>query len=187
MSKSTTGSISRDAAFDIMSNARRRYVLYLLRQNDGPLELSDVAEQLAAWENDTTVEELTKQQQKRVYVSLYQTHVQKLADADIIEYDSDAGMIALANGANNLNRHLSVEENESPRTRWEVYYVTLAAAGGILYTLAAFDISAFALLPEFWAGLTIVLAFVGLAIINYLKSGQEKAKLPIEALVEESD
>src|SRR6056297_1117923 len=85
--------LSQDEIFAILSNPRRRYVLYFLNQHGEGIELTDLAEHVAAWENDTTVEELSSKERKRVYVSLYQTHVPKLADHGLIDYDPDSGMV----------------------------------------------------------------------------------------------
>jgi len=65
--------LSQDVVFDILSSSRRRYVLYRLREAEGPVELTELAEQVAAWENDTETDQITEQERKRVYVSLYQT------------------------------------------------------------------------------------------------------------------
>lgn len=184
MARSTSESISQDTAFDILSNARRRYVLYYLRESDGPVELGELARELAAWENETTVEELTKQQRKRVYVSLYQTHIQKLAEAGIVEYDPDSGMVALANGARQIGTYLSVGEDEERRTRWQELYILLAALGGVLYALAAFDVSVFGLVSELQVGLAIVLAFGGLAAVHYVSTRRKEAEIPTEALIQ---
>lgn len=184
MSRSTSESLSQDTAFDILSNARRRYVLYYLREADGPVELGELARELAAWENDTTVEELTKQQRKRVYVSLYQTHIQKLAEAGIVEYDPDTGMVALANGARQLGSYLSVGDEEERGTRWQELYILLAATGGVLYALTAFDVSVFGLVSEFQVGLVIVLAFAALAAVHYVSSRREDTEIPTEALIQ---
>jgi len=118
--------LSRDQVFDILSSPRRRYVLYYLREYGGPVELTALAEKLAAWENDTTVEELPAQARKRVYVSLYQTHVPKLEESGLIEYDSDSGELALADDDSQVDPYLGKQTPERP---WYVYYLAVAVAG----------------------------------------------------------
>lgn len=184
MPRNPQGSLTQDDVFDILSNGRRRYVLYYLREAEEPVELDELARELAAWENQTTVEELTKQQRKRVYVSLYQTHIQKLADAGIVEYDQDTGMLSLATGANQIGAYLSVDEDEEGRVRWQEYYVILAAAGGLLYALVALDVAAFGLVSEFQIGLAIVIAFAGLATVHYFYTRRSESEIPAEALIQ---
>lgn len=121
--------LSSDRLFELISNARRRFVLSRVSRGDGPVELSVLAEELAAWENDTTVERLPAQARKSVYVSLYQTHVPKLDDAGLVEYDVDSGTVSLSEDADVLDRHLAPSTD---RPRWYVYYTALAAANGAL-------------------------------------------------------
>lgn len=182
MPRSRSESISQDVMFDILSNARRRYVLHYLRQTDGPVDLGELSQELAAWENETSVEELTKQQRKRVYVSLYQTHIQKLADAGVVEYDQDSGMVALANGAAEIGQYLSVVDDEE-RARWQEAYIALAALCGIVYALVAFDVMMFGLVSELQIGSAIVLAFVALAAAHYVLTRREQSEIPTEALI----
>lgn len=60
----------------------------------------------AAWEEDVPSEELSSQQRKRVYVSLYQTHVPSLEAIGVVEYDADEGIVELADRAEAVDEHL---------------------------------------------------------------------------------
>ncbi|WP_135822790.1 DUF7344 domain-containing protein [Halostella litorea] len=165
MSQSDTSELSQDIVFDLLSSPRRRFVLYYLRREDEPVELRQLADEVAAWENDMRVEELTSQQRKRVYVSLYQTHVPKLDEAGIVEYDQDSGMVGLASRADELGSYLGTDESDQP---WQMYYLAIAVAGAVLYALVAFDVSAFAGVPEDLAFLAIIVAFGLAAVAHYL-------------------
>lgn len=175
--------MSQDAAFDILSNARRRFVLYYLREAGEPVELGELAKELAAWENETTPSELTKQERKRVYVSLYQTHIQKLADADVIEYDQDTGMVRLADGSDQIGEYLSIATDTDDRTRWQKVYVAFAATGALLYALVALDVPVFAVFSELQVGLLIVGALALLASVHYIQSRRQSAEIPADGLI----
>jgi len=123
--------LTRDVVFDVLSSARRRQVLRLLK-TEGPMELTELAEHVAARENDTTVENLTKQQRKRVYVSLYQTHVPKMEDAGLVEYDQETSMVSLKARAAEIDRYLGRDEG----FRWQYVYLLIAAAGLVLLVLS---------------------------------------------------
>jgi hypothetical protein len=151
------GTLTQDDVFDILSSARRRYVLYLLR-TEGPMELTDLAEHVAAWENDTNIDALTKQQRKRVYVSLYQTHVPKLADADLVEYDKDSGRVELASRAGDIDQYLTTENEGFP---WQYLYLPIAVVGLGVVALSTLDVWVFATLSQ--SELAIVL-LVGLSV-----------------------
>jgi hypothetical protein len=82
-----------DRLFDVLSNGRRRRILRVLHR-DGPLELPTLAERVAAIEMETTVDDLDAQARKRVYISCYQTHVPRLVKADLVEHDTDTGIVS---------------------------------------------------------------------------------------------
>lgn len=114
--------LSRDRMFDILSSPRRRYVLYYLREESGPIKLTDLAEKLAAWQDDTAPENVSPQARKRMYVSLYQTHIPKLEEVGLITYDPDSGEIALVEGQSSVDRYLDDSETERA---WYWYYLGL--------------------------------------------------------------
>ena len=149
----TESDLSQDIVFDILSSTRRRYVLYYLRTTDGPVRLTDLAEEVAAWENETDRAEITDQERKRVYVSLYQTHIPRLAEAGLVNYDKDSGQIELAEGAVNIDRYLDSADDSYP---WQRIYVGLAvASAGLLTATALFNV-----LPNLVAATIVIAAFV---------------------------
>ena len=90
--------LSRDLVFDVLKNRRRRYALHYLRRADESVQLSELAEQVAAWENDIEVDAISAAERKRVYTALYQSHLPKLDDAGYIDWDREAN--AVRQGAN---------------------------------------------------------------------------------------
>lgn len=176
--------MSQDDVFDILSNARRRFVLYYLREAGEPVELGELARELAAWENETPASDLTTQQRKRVYVSLYQTHIQKLAEADIVEYDDDTRMVRLADAADEIGAYLSVDDDEASDVSWQERYLALAAISGALYALVAFQLPGFAVLSELAMGVGIVVAFAVLAVVHYVHARRESREIPTDALIQ---
>lgn len=155
----TESDLSQDVVFDILSNPRRRYVLYYLRTRDEPVRLTKLAEEVAAWENNTNRSDITEQERKRVYVSLYQTHVPRLAEAGLIDYDKDSGQIALAEEASDIDQYLDSTEQSYP---WQRIYVGLAmASAGLLAGTALFDF-----FPELIAATVVIVAFVMTAVIQ---------------------
>ncbi|WP_255197192.1 DUF7344 domain-containing protein [Halorarius litoreus] len=82
--------ISLDEVFTILSNARRRHVVELLVEHDGEMTFRELTDAVAKRESEGPV---GYDARKRVYVSLRQSHLPRLADADVIEYDRDRGAI----------------------------------------------------------------------------------------------
>jgi hypothetical protein len=89
------GGLTKNEIFTILKNPRRRETLEYLERNDGEADLSDLAESLAARENDIEVEALSSTQRKRVYISLYQVHLPKMDDLGVLEFDKHRGTIEL--------------------------------------------------------------------------------------------
>ncbi|RKD97347.1 DUF7344 domain-containing protein [Halopiger aswanensis] len=113
-------SLSKDVIFELLKNRRRREVLTYLLEADDTVTLGELAEQIAAWENDTDVNALSSDQRKRVYVALYQTHLPKMDDAGIVEYDQDRGLISLSDNADLLMMYLDTDTHQ--QDRWDRWY-----------------------------------------------------------------
>ncbi|GGN88118.1 hypothetical protein EGH26_03805 [Halomicroarcula pellucida] len=89
-----------------------------------------LAEQVAAWENDTTPDALREQQRKRVYVSLHQSHLPKMDDLDIVEFDREAATVSLGSAGDDVLRYV---DGKSDGTRaWYRYYAAIALTGATL-------------------------------------------------------
>lgn len=97
-----------DDAFELLSVARRRYVLHCLVQETEPVAVGELAERVAAWEAGTTPEKLDADDRERVYASLYQIHLRKLADADVIEYDERNDLVTLLTNARRIEPYLTL-------------------------------------------------------------------------------
>ncbi len=92
--------------------------------------MRDVAEQVAAWEHETTVEDLTSTQRQRVYIPLYQSHLSKLDEAGLIEYQQNRGIVERKPPADRVDKYLegestaeSADEERSESPRWDDYYI----------------------------------------------------------------
>lgn len=174
---SSESELSQDVVFDILSSPRRRYVLYFLRTTDEPVKLTDLAEQVAAWENDTIPENITEQQRKRVYVSLYQTHIPRLDEAGIIEYDKESGNIALSDDAVDIDDYLGSKEEPLP---WQQIYLAIAAVSAVLLIAVAANIPVLGAIPETVAAAIVILAFVASATAHSVIRIREKQSVPSE-------
>jgi hypothetical protein len=85
--------VARDDAYHLLQNQRRRRVLRFLSERDWMVNVGVIAEHVAAIENDVPVDELDAQQRKRVYISLYQSHLPKLDEHDVVDYDQSRGTV----------------------------------------------------------------------------------------------
>lgn len=95
--------------FEILAHPRRRHVILCLREYEDPMALADLADEIAALENDTSPMEVPPDEVERVYLSLYHTHVPKLADARVVQYEQEKNWVRLAERAEQLDGY-----SESP-------------------------------------------------------------------------
>ncbi len=123
-----------DQVFSILKNQRRRHVLRILKATDEPeVSLSDLAEQIAAWENDKPIAQITSGERKRVYVGLYQCHLPKMDGMDVISFNKPRGLISLSSDVDVLYGYLdTVDEPEEPS--WHAYPALLSAGAALVLT-----------------------------------------------------
>ena len=130
--------LSKDTIFHILQVQRRRLTLQYLQGQTEAVTLRDLAEQVAAWENEMSIVELTSKERQRVYISLYQTHLPTLDTEGIIEYNKDRGTIRRMPRADQFDPYLfdTVPQDSSESSgdssvnhRWEQYYL-----GGTLFS-----------------------------------------------------
>lgn len=91
--------------FGILAHQRRRCALRCLREHENPMALADLADEVAARENETPLAEIPAEEVKRVYLSLYHGHIPKLADAKFIRYDQKRDLVTLSERAEQLTRY----------------------------------------------------------------------------------
>ncbi|WP_323192611.1 hypothetical protein [Halostella sp. PRR32] len=85
-----------DAIFRLLSSQRRRYVLHSLKEYENPLALADLAKEVGIRETDGANSEVSVEEVKRISISLYHTHIPKLRDANIVQYDKETDIVTLS-------------------------------------------------------------------------------------------
>lgn len=119
-----TEQLTKDEVFEVLSSSRRRQILYHLHRRGGEADLRDLARDTARAEN---VDSITDDVVKRLYISLYQTHVPKLEKVGVVRYDSDDKVVVLTDRVTDI-AHVLNKEIE-PNRQWSLYYVLLAITG----------------------------------------------------------
>lgn len=164
--------IEKDDLFHVLQSQRRRRVLNYLRTVEGSVDMRDVAEQIAAWENGKETAAITSEERQRVYIALYQSHLPKLDGMGIVEYDQDRGTIERTDLADEFDPYLDVDErsdvdasaDESTTDDATVYYaatlVGLALAAAMWAGVAPASISG-SLAPA----LTVLFGVVTLGLV----------------------
>ncbi|ELZ46347.1 hypothetical protein C464_11048 [Halorubrum coriense DSM 10284] len=178
MSSAEADPLSPDGVFELLSNHRRRMVLYYLRTNGGAVDVQELATEIAAMENDVPADELTSQQRKRVYVSLYQTHLPKMAEMNTIEYDKDGGTVRLADRADDIDEYLTTEDR--PTYPWRFHYLLLTVIGATALSLSALSAPVFGAVPLPVLGVAIVVVFSLSVVWQYWQAQNRTEPVPVE-------
>lgn len=163
---------SHDLIFSTLSNRRRRNVIKYLKQNEPKARVRDVAEQLAAWENDCEISEVTYKQRKRVYTALHQTHLPKLAKGEFIEYESDRGLVSLTERSRQLDVYLEVvSENE---LLWSEFYIGLSVVCLLLAVAAGIGTTPFATLSGYGYAVLFALMFGAAGVFHWMSTRRNR-------------
>lgn len=85
--------MTMDAAFRVLADRRRRYVLYHLRDVDRTTTLDALTEAVARWER--TVGDASADAE-RIAISLVHNHLPKLEENGAVEYDPRQGDVVAA-------------------------------------------------------------------------------------------
>lgn len=133
--------LDRGTTFELLTNDRRRYATYYLltREEGGPFTIGEMADQIAAWEYGTTVSEVSPRERKLVYNSLQQSHLPKLAEFGIVEYDADRGTVEITEQGHLLEGFLYAGESDG--WVWRYVYLGIGTLGLVVGFGLALDIS----------------------------------------------
>lgn len=129
------GGLVREEIFEILSNERRRLVLRYLRDRESDhIDFRDLVDQVAAWENGTSKNRLGSSDRKCVYTALRQTHLPKLHQFGVVEFDQRRGYVERTDDIEAVYPYMDyVPEHERFRSR---FHLSLAV-GGVLSALLA--------------------------------------------------
>jgi len=75
--------------YECLAHTRRRHALHYLSASDTPVALADLAEAVARREASVSGAEISDKAVKDVYMSLYHNHIQKLSDAELVQYNQE--------------------------------------------------------------------------------------------------
>lgn len=146
--------LSQTEVFEILGNDRRRHALHYLLASEEGANIRELSRQLAAWENDIPVEEVSSNERRRVYVSLHQTHLPRMDEAGVLNYESSGDTITLTERGRTLRVYMEVVQgNDIP---WSEFYLGLSAFTGALLVAGWFDVPPFGMVPDVGWGLVVV-------------------------------
>ncbi|UPV73282.1 hypothetical protein M0R89_12080 [Halorussus limi] len=155
---------------NVLRNDRRRRAIQHLRESDGPIDVDTLAEHIASVETGESPP--PRDVRKSVYVSLHQTHLPKLDDLEIVDYDQRDQQLELRDRAEEVEVYMEVVSEDD--ISWSTYYFGVGLLG--LLTLLAVRlnllfVSSFGV--EFWSWYFLVLFTLSATYHAYSEQKQQ--------------
>lgn len=128
------------------------------------MDLRTLVDTIASWEYDTPPEELPWKKRKRIYTALRQSHLPKLDEAGVIEYDRNRGEVSLTDDGRTMRMYLEyVPENDIP---WSQCYLGLSAIAATITGLTWYSVFPFTELSGVVLAVFLVAMFTTTAIAH---------------------
>lgn len=106
-----------DDVFELLTRERRRFVLYYLRERDGPVSVKELATTIEAWEDGSEPPALPDDRYRDILLTLKHEHLPKAAEVEFVQYDPEENVIELSGSPAEFEVVLSVAEAiEQPRS-----------------------------------------------------------------------
>ncbi|MGQ3328881.1 DUF7344 domain-containing protein [Halorubrum sp. FL23] len=171
--------VSEDELFEVLANQRRRFAVHLLkREEPDSIAIGDMAEQIAAWENGIETAEITGAERKRVYTALQQSHLPKMDNVGVVDFNKDRGVVEPTPALQNVDLYMDVVEGrEIP---WSTYYLGISGVAVALTGAVWLDAWPFVLLSDMAWMIAIVVAFAFSAITHKYYTAEMKVGEPEE-------
>lgn len=162
--------------FDVLSNHRRQCIVRYVEQKgtDRPFELSELVEYVSAHESDTAESGGSPVERKRVYNALRQTHLPKLDEIGILEYDPETNFVRFSETAEETRLYL--ERAPGSTTPWHAYYLGLSIVSVVAVTADWFGIYPFDWVSTGAVGTAILVAFAVSALVHTTDAWSDKAR-----------
>lgn len=164
--------LSHAEVFNVLSNERRLLVLeYLERREGDRVRLAELVDYVAARETGVeSTSDLDPAARKRVYTSLRQFHLPKLAEAGVVDYDGD-NAVALTDEGREVRNYVGLVPKDE--LQWSGIYLAVGAVCGGLLLLSSLEVSPLASLPPL-ALAAFTVAIFGVCAVAHARTARTK-------------
>lgn len=152
---------------DVLSNERRQMVLTLLRETGESMSARELSERIA--ELETGESPPPRNIRQSAYVSLHQTHLPKLDDLGILEYDQSSKTVALNDRADQVSVYMETVPKYG--ISWSEYYLGLAVLGMLLVAASAIGVPLVARITGVMWAILALAAIAGSAVYQTATQG----------------
>jgi DNA-binding transcriptional ArsR family regulator len=138
--RSRTSRIDPEEVHDVLRNDRRRLTLQYLKQRLEPVEVRELSERVA--ELEVGESPAPRNIRQSVYNALNQTHLPKLDETGLVEFDRDRKIVSLRETARDLDVYMNVVTPLG--IAWDTYYRSLGVVALVTVLAADTDLAFFA-------------------------------------------
>lgn len=161
---------------DVLSNSRRRTAIRELRTSGGWITVRELSESIAR--EETGESPAPRCTRASVYASLHQTHLPRLHELGVVEYDRNTKRVRACSGARDVGRYMTVVTGYG--LTWAELYRTLGVVTLLVVLAAQLEVPVVSAVdPLLWTSASL-LAFAGITLAQLWKS----ARLPTSRLWE---
>ena len=165
-SDSNGDELSEDDIYGVLSNRRRRFVIHALKRKQGPVDISELSINIAAWESGKEPNELEYEDHRSVYSTLKRTHLPNLEENNIITIDKEENVVHPTPQLEDLDVYVeAVSNKEIP---WSLYYVGLAGVAASLLLAVTVEAPIVGALEPVGVGIFTATAFGMSAIVHHI-------------------
>ena len=123
-------SLDRDDVFDILSNFRRRIALEYLTQQSKPVLVGELVDEISAEEASMMDDEVSSKLRASVYAAVVQSHLPKLVEYGIIDYDDQHQIVEVTSEVEIIKDYL--EPTSGTSRLWPVSYLMISSTAGAI-------------------------------------------------------
>lgn len=152
---------------DVLRNQRRRLTLKRLREVEEPLTVSELAEYVASVESGESPPPENRRQS--VYVSLHQTHLPKLDELGIVEYDEN-NEVQLDERADDVTVYLEVVPQYG--LSLNEFNLGLSVLGLLLAVASSLGVPLIAAVPPLVWAVSVLVAIGLVALVSTAKQNE---------------
>jgi hypothetical protein len=156
--------LTQGQLFDTLCNRRRLEIIRYLRTNGGRSQIGPVVDRVAARENGKSPDDLKRAERRRVYISIYQTHLPILEQRGIVSWNRDENVVRLLpdNSVEGYLDHGS--DRDSP---WHWYYLSTAVVSAATVSLWSADALPIEHLSASMALALVSATVLGIVLVRY--------------------
>ena len=141
--------LPREQIFELLSNERRRGAIHYLKREHREAPVDELVDAVVDWERGDSPSRAS------VYSSMVQTHLPRMAEAGVVEYDREENVVRPTERLRDVQFFL--EYSPGHDIPWAEFYLGLAAVSTALLTVVWLGIYPF----EHLGGMTVAAIVVG--------------------------